>query len=256
MNKGKEASRADGPEFLRRAFADVQRVLDAKLKLSAGSITHDGTLGGVDEGHWLDVFRKYLPNRYAVTSGFIIDSRGQTSDQIDIVIYDLHYTPTLLTQEQHRCIPAEAVYAIFEAKPHIDKAYLEYAADKAASVRRLHRSSIPIPYAAGNYPAKALFEIVAGIVGVKVDWADGFGESFRRNLDSLTGDRRLNCGCALSHGSFDTFDPGGSLTVGAAEGALIFFLFRLLGKLQSLGTVPAIDWNVYAEVFRKSANSQ
>src|SRR5438128_11068222 len=201
MNKAKTISQSHGLELLRRAFADAQKLLEAQLTLSSHSITHDGTSGSVNEGHWLGIFRKYLPNRYAVSSGIVIDSRGQTSDQIDIVIYDLHYTPTLLTQEQHRCIPAEAVYAIFEAKPHIDKAYLEYAADKAASVRRLHRSSISIPYAAGNYSAKALFEIVAGIVGVKVDWADGFGESFRRNLDSLTGDRRLNCGCALSHGS-------------------------------------------------------
>src|SRR2546426_3041704 len=202
MNKAKTISKFHGLELLRRAFADAQKLLEAQLTLSSHSITHDGTSGSVNEGHWLGIFRKYLPNRYAVSSGIVIDSRGQTSDQIDIVIYDLHYTPTLLTQEQHRYIPAEAVYAIFEAKPHIDKAYLEYAADKAASIRQLYRTSVPIPYADGTYPAKPPFDIVAGIVAAKVDWIDGFGGSFLRNLESLKGDRRLDCGCALSHGSF------------------------------------------------------
>ena len=256
MNKAKEVSRIDGEKFLRTAFTKVQQVLEAQLTLSSTSITHDGMLGEVNEKHWLGVFRNYLPGRYAVDSGFIIDSRGHTSEQIDIVIYDLHYTPTLLTQEQLRYIPAEAVYAILEAKPHIDRGYLEYAANKAASVRRLYRTSVPIAHAGGTYPAKAPFDIVAGIVAAKADWADGLGENFRQNLESLVGDLQLNCGCALAHGSFDTFNPDGSLTVGDAEGALIFFLFRLLGKLQSLGTVPAIDWNAYAKVIRQPADSQ
>ena len=32
------------------------------------------------------------------------------------------------------------------------------------------------------------------------------------------------------------------------KGALAHFLFRLLHRLQSLGTVPAVDWNRYASV--------
>ncbi len=247
MNKAKESSRADGTEFLRGAFVDVQRLLETQLTLSQSTITHDGTMGNVNEGHWLTVFRSYLPNRYAVDSGIIIDSQGHTSDQIDIVIYDLHFTPTLLTQDKHRYIPAEAVYAIFEVKPHIDRKYLEYAANKAESVRRLIRTSVPISHAGGTYGPKKPFEIVAGIVAGKASWIDGLGQSFRREVGSFKRHQRLDCGCALSDGSFDTFDVRGTLTISPASGALIFFLFRLLGRLQSLGTVPAIDWNAYAE---------
>jgi hypothetical protein len=37
-------------------------------------------------------------------------------------------------------------------------------------------------------------------------------------------------------------------------GALIHFLFRFLGKLQSHGTVTAVDWQAYASVFASAAS--
>lgn len=231
--------------WLRDAFVDVQKELECKLRRASGSIAHSGTQGTVNEQHWADVFRAYLPKRYEVASGIVIDSDGARSDQIDLVIFDKHFTPTLLDQQSHRYIPAEAVYAVFEAKPHIDKGYLEYAGHKAASVRRLRRTSVAITHAGGVFPARALFPIIAGIVAARADWTDGLGESFRRNLPTGA-EEQLECGCALEHGMFDTFD--GALNTAPRDRALIFFLFRLLSKLQGLGSAPAVDWAAYARV--------
>ncbi len=234
--------------WMRDAFIDVQAELDIKIKRASGSIKHGGQQGAVNEDNWLEILRAYLPDRYEVDSGTIIDSRGSRSDQIDIVIHDRHFTPTLLNQQRHRYIPAEAVYAVFECKPHIDKAYLDYAGNKAASVRRLHRTSIPIPHAGGVYPAKPHNEILAGILAERCDWQDGMGESFQKHLPR-TGLERLDCGCALNHGAFE-LHPETGLSVVPAGGALMYFLFRLLSRLQSLGSVPAIDWLAYAEILR------
>lgn len=159
------------------------------------------------------------------------------------MIFDRHFTPTLLDQQKHRYIPAEAVYGVFESKPHFDKSYLEYAGQKAASVRKLHRTSVAIAHAGGSYEPKEPFPIVSGIVAPKSSWADGLGASFQKNLPSNR-DERLDCGCALDDGAFDTF--GRELKIVGKDGALIYFLFRLLSKLQSLGSVPAIDWSAYA----------
>lgn len=233
--------------WLREAFIDVQKELELKLHLAVKSIEHAGTQGTVTEDHWIDVFRAYLPKRYEVASAFVIDSRGERSEQIDIVIFDRHFTPTLLDQQKHRYVPAEAVYAIFESKPHFDKPYFEYAGKKAASVRKLHRTSVAIAYAAGKYEPKPPFPIVAGIVAPKSSWADGLGESFHRNLPTSR-DEALDAGCALSDGAFDTYD--GSLNLVPSDGALIYFLFRVLAKLQSVGTVPAIDWAAYANILK------
>lgn len=251
-NIAKRASEADGQKFLREAFERVHGRLAFDLEDAAKTITHDGKRGEVTESDWLRVVRSYLPNRYAVDSGIVIDSTGKTSEQIDIVIYDLHYTPVLLTRESNRYIPAEAVYAVLEAKPTINKELLEYAGGKAESVRRLKRTSAPVVHSDAVHPPKELFPIVSGIVAASVEWKDGFAESFKRVMSGqeLSGDRRVDCGCGLSHGAFDSFAGDGSFTFGERETGLVFFLFRLLDKLQSFGTVPAIDWNAYASALR------
>ena len=69
------------------------------------------------------------------------------------------------------------------------------------------------------------------------------------NHSSLIDTKVLDCGLAVSGDCFDIFD--GTIRVGPSENAMAYFLFRLLQKLQSLGTVPAIDWNAYAEVLGK-----
>lgn len=245
MNIGKKKSAEDGKRFLQDAFALEQKVLQVRLELANQTVTHPGTLGAVNENHFIRLLRQYLPKRYAVDTAIVIDSQGATSDQIDVVIYDNHFTPTLLDQENHRFVPAEAVYAVLEVKPTVDKAYLEYAGKKAASVRALARTSIPIPHAGGEYPPKPLFPIVAGIVAGQVEWADGFAaKAFAANLAALDKNSSLDCGLAASGSHFDVF--AGELQCMASERALAYFLFRLLQKLQSLGTVPAIDWNAYA----------
>lgn len=253
MNKAKAESKIDGKSFLRSAFAAEQEVLALQLKLSSKSITHDGVMGEVNEQHFIQILRKYLPVRYAVDHGIVIDSNGSTSDQIDIVIFDRQYTPTLLDQHAHRFIPAEAVYCVLEVKPMINKAYLEYAGGKAKSVRELERTSISITHAGGKYSPKPLFPIVAGIVAADVEWDDGINsESFKTNFTALPEISSLDCGLALSDKSFDKFDD--SLKFSTKNNSLVFFIFRLLQKLQSLGTVPAIDWNKYAYVIESADN--
>lgn len=247
MNKAKTQSTNNGKGFLRSAFSAEQEVLKCQLMLSSKSVTHDGVMGDVNEQYFIEVLRKYLPNRYAVDSVIVIDSNGATSDQIDIVIYDPQYTPTLLDQKNHRYVTAEAVYAVLEAKPTINKEYLDYAGEKAKSVRRLERTSVPITHATGDPIIKKLFPIISGIVAADVDWAEGFSsEAFLKNHTALDADSTICCGLSVSGGCFDTFED--KLTIGPTDNSLAYFIFRFLQKLNSLGTVPAVDWNKYATV--------
>jgi len=252
MNTAKNASIVDGKQFLREAFAAEQEVLRLKLELSSKSITHSGVMGEVNELHFIEVLRKYLPNRYAVGQGIVIDSNGSTSDQIDIIISDPQYTPTLLDQQSHRFVPAEAVYGVLEAKPKISRQYLEYAGDKAASVRKLERTSVSIRHAGGQFPPKPLFPILAGIVAPGIDWKGGCNSpSFAVAIADLKEDRSLDFGIALSDRAFQV--TNGSIEVSECHGSLAAFLFGLLDRLQSLGTVPAVDWNKYGAILSGDA---
>ena len=61
-------------------------------------------------------------------------------------------------------------------------------------------------------------------------------------------DRQLDLGCALNDGSFLVKYRRGevdSIELTPASSSLVSFLFRLLAALQSIGTVPAIDYSEY-----------
>lgn len=252
----KRISENHGKRFLQEAFYHEQQTLVQRLELAEKSITHQGKRGDVTEKHFIATLRAYLPKRYSVDSAIVIDSTGRTSDQMDVVIYDPQYTPTLLDQHDHKYVPAEAVYAVIEVKPTVNKGYLDYAGKKAASVRRLKRTSIPIPHAGGTYPAKPLFEITAGLIAPNIEWADGFGTTFLGHHAALKKECRLDCVLALTHASFDIFDSSVNHTISPGKNALVFFTFRLLQKLQSLGTVPAICWNAYASQLASPDSTQ
>ncbi len=248
---------ADSPmseKFLRGAFASDQECRAANLKSSL-RITNKGDRGEVNEQFFIDFLRAYLPNRYTVEKAIVLDSLGQVSHSIDIVVFDRQYTPTLLDNDKHRYVPAEAVYAVFECKPTIDKGYLEYAGEKIESVRKLHRTSVDIQHAGGVFKKKELFPIVGGILAASVNWTDGLGESFRKSHQALTGNKQVDCGFAASGVCFDIFADKNSYTFGPAENALAYFAFRFLWKLQSLATAPAVDWMAYANCLAMPHNS-
>jgi hypothetical protein len=232
--------------WLRGVFERVQKGLEHELYSASSDVEHAPTKGDIHEDSWIEVLRNYLPKRYAVDKGFVIDSKGQKSDQIDIVIFDPQYTPLLLIQQKHKYIPAEAVYAVFECKPTINKEYLDYAGDKASSVRNLSRTSAPIATASGQIPAKALHNIICGILAANCDWTDGIkSKAFLTNLPTKAS-KRLDIACSLSGGTFVSGDNG--FEIHQSENNLMFFLFSLLDKLQTLGTVAAIDWKAYANI--------
>src|SRR4051812_29054746 len=113
--------------FLRR-----QRELMASLERTRSIVDHAGTMGDASELDWIGMLDKYLPTRYAVGKAFVVDSTGERSDQLDVVIYDSQFSPRLLNEPGVLYIPSESVYAVFEVKQDLDKAHLEYAGKKIA----------------------------------------------------------------------------------------------------------------------------
>ncbi len=240
----------ESSQFLIDAFGTSQDCLVTNLR-SSSRITHQGDKGEVNEQHFIDFLRHYLPNRYTVEKAIVLDCEGEVSDSIDIVVFDRQYTPTLLDNDKHRYVPAEAVYAVFECKPTINKENLEYAAAKIESVRKLQRTSVEIIHAGGKYSPKDHFTIIGGILAIDIAWVDGFGRSFLNAHNVLDGHQQIDCGFAANNGCFDIFFDG-KYAYGDEQNALGFFVFRLLSKLQSLGTVPAVDWLAYAEALKRA----
>jgi hypothetical protein len=99
-----------------------------------------------------------------------VDSEDAFSEQMDVVIFDRQYSPFIFRFQGQTIVPAESVYAVFEAKQSIDAGQVEYARKKVASVRRLRRTSLPIPHAGGTYPPRPLPKILGGLLTFESDW--------------------------------------------------------------------------------------
>ena len=241
------------PDRLTEILDGLQARLEGGLRGNRSAVTHPGARGEASEEDWLRVLNDHLPQRYQANRAFVIDSQGECSEQIDIVIYDRQYSPFLYNQANQRYVPAESVYAVLEVKQDLSREHVLYAGQKAASVRRLHRTSAPVPHVEGVAKPRPLLRIVAGIVTYQSSWTPPFGDPFRDALAGLAADHQLDVGCSLLHGAFEARYPSpGSLDLAAVEGprSLVQFLLRLLKQLQSLATAPAIDYDAYLARFQ------
>ena len=233
---------------LKQIFLGLQKEMALKLGNARLTIGHPGD---VTENSWRGMLEKYLPKRYAVEKAFVVDSDGNISEQIDLVIFDRHFSPFLLHHDGACYIPAESVYAVFEIKQEASKHELIYAGKKAESVRMLKRTSTHIPHAGGRYAPVVPKEIVAGFLCLQNGWKDGIAGKLKSEIIRLREKKRLDLVCILEQGAI-SLAAGKQKRIKAdvfpAEQALIQFFLGLLTKLQAIGSVPAID----IESYRKS----
>lgn len=245
---------------LHEILTSHQAAMLANLDLGRTAFVNAEMKGDATESQWLRVIDDFLPGRYQCTAAKIIDCHGDTSDFVDIVIHDRHYCPLLFEMEGQKYIPGESVYAAFEVKQELTKGDIEYAADKAASVRRLQRTNIAFQHAGGIQQPRPLFPILAGILTTQSSWTPPFGAAFNDAIQKTTGtETRIDIGCALRNGTFDvdwTDHDNPGITLSEPGASLMFFLLRLFGRLQALGTVPAIDLAAYGRSLEESVAHQ
>jgi len=261
---------------LRKLFGGLQAQMIAQLNTNREFIEHPGSKGDSLENTWIEWLRTYLPNRYCVDKAIVIDSKGQLSHQIDLVIYDQTYTPFVFKQNGVFYIPAEGVYAVFEVKPDLDKGNIIYAGDKIESVRKLFRTTTKIIDRGKPYNPRALTKILGGILTIETLIKD---PTIETHLKSLKGLKSIDIGCAVKNKSFYVnyikddsifnFDRDANLTFeehndlvlefynkrkvkniefSKKNNSLVTFFLQLTRYLQqSIGTVAAIDLSEYAK---------
>lgn len=233
---------------LRQLFADRQQQLAAQLRLARAHIGHPGDKGTVSETEWLGLLRGFVPGRYCVDKATVIDSRGGTSESIDLVVYDRHHSPLVFEQQGFRYIPAEAVYAVFEVKQSLNAEHVAYAAGKAASVRRLDRTSVAVTDIHGTTPVKPPIPILAGLLTTEIGWArESAAEQLHKHVEGLDDEHMLDLVCAADSQAFEISrdERSTQLQTSAPDTGLVFFLFSFLLRLQQLGTVAPIDFAAY-----------
>lgn len=247
---------------LRGLFGDLQNEMEASLGTFRRNVDHPSIKGDATELKWIDFLRKYLPDKYKVNKAMVIDSEGNRSAQIDVVIYDAVFTPFIFNEGETMYIPAEGVYAVFEVKPQA-QGNIEYAGDKVASVRKLKRTSTSIINAGRHCDPRNLTKIIGGILSTTAGFSK---DTLKEHLQKLTGLNSLDCGCCLDLCAFRckfdndyTIEGKDQVAVtnyyntrsckdvvfSGKDNSLFTFFFQLNYYLKEIGTVPAIDINAY-----------
>src|SRR5580700_9023202 len=191
---------------LAEVFLTVQHEMLAQLAVG-GLFEHASAAGAATEQHWIDLFNRYLPQRYRATSAFIVDADGRRSRQIDIAVYDHFYSPLLFHHDAGPHVPAESVYAVFEVKQTLCAKWIADAGRKAASVRQLRRTSVPLLSAGSLYPPKQPFPILAGVLSLDAVWAGPFPDRVSTLLRRMPSEEHLDLGCSLRQGAFEVTTP-------------------------------------------------
>lgn len=224
-----------------------------RLEISRKAFAHSVAKGDATEAVWLELLKKYLPERYQAERAFVVDSKGVFSQQIDVVIFDRQYSPFIFKYQEQNIVPAESVYAVFEAKQSVNLEQVKYAQEKIESVRQLYKTSLPIPHAGGTYPPKPPIPIYGGILAFESDWTPPMGQPLIDALNSTDANSRLDIGCIAAHGyfSYDSFTTTYDFITGNKPATA--FLFKLISQLQFSGTVPMIDVLAYSKWLNKTS---
>jgi hypothetical protein len=202
----------------------------------------------------------YLPRRYSVRNGFVVDHKGKPSEQIDVIIHDAQYSPFLFQAGTSCFVPAESVYAVFDVKQEISGKTLREAGAKVASVRRLNRTSGKIwTFDSKEKDGKDPNDqpILGGILAVTSKYKPRpFGPAFVKALNKLGDkgpkkDHHLDVGVAVSHGAFESQQADPSPIVYEGATALVGFFMAFVRRLQPLGTALAMNLNVWGESLRE-----
>lgn len=123
--------------ILRQYYQGITQQLRSEVDFINSLFEHQGVKGEGNETVLRDLVTKFIPKRYGVGTGVVVDQHGNSSRQCDIVIYDTFLYPSLLSLSSVHLFPVDIVYATVEVKTTLNSKTAKEALENIASVRRL-----------------------------------------------------------------------------------------------------------------------
>ncbi|NOC84008.1 hypothetical protein GS620_11380 [Ruegeria sp. HKCCD6428] len=118
----------------------AEKNIQNQIKSIRGLLPHSGEIGSEVERVFHAALADALPDRVGVCSGFVQDSKGSISKQLDIILYDKFATLPIFSKGIS-VLPSECVYAAGEIKTKLNKTEVLDAFVKCASFKNLDRSA-------------------------------------------------------------------------------------------------------------------
>jgi len=115
----------------------VLQRLEAEVAVFAKLVTHQGERGRENEAALARVLEAFVPRRYGIGSGLLIDTEGRYSRQTDLVVFEQSDEPAILAQTTQLLFPVENALAAIEVKTTLRNDDIEDCHTKQLSVRQL-----------------------------------------------------------------------------------------------------------------------
>jgi hypothetical protein len=227
------------PEFWQK----FRRALSEQFEGISSALGGYPLLGATPEAEFRKLFSTYLPRRYLVEPGFVINAKGDRSSAMDLLIVDNHNVPPLLIGAEFSVFATESVAAAMEitASPKTG-GKIEDDLRKLAKVRQLgatreYRAVLPvmeedkkIKYRAFQThlaPGPRTFLVTCGDEWAKPEtYRDNVVEALKRIRDDGQ-DVWLHAAFSLTHGLlvFQPYTDFGCVWI--TENALMEFILRV-----------------------------
>ncbi len=127
--------------MLEQFFSGILTQLQAEIDLINSIVPHNVTKGSLNEASFRKIVESFIPSRYDIGSGIVIDSHGNKSNQIDLIIFDKFFSSKLFRTYSQVIYPVETVFACIEIKTKLDKAELEEVAKENINIANLKHYS-------------------------------------------------------------------------------------------------------------------
>ncbi len=126
-----------GGELLSQYFRGITERLRAEIEFISTLFLDTSIVGDGTRQLLRDLVTRFLPARYGVGTGVVIDRQGNQSRLCDIVVYDKTYYPSLLALEAAHLFPVDFVYATVDIRPRLSSDEVRESLAAVSSVRRL-----------------------------------------------------------------------------------------------------------------------
>lgn len=211
-------------------FKGISSMLLAEFDQVQHQIPHLGERGTQRENSLATLLQKYLPGKFSMGTGQVLDIRGNISRQCDIVIYDALNCPLLLAEEGYQLFPAESVFGVVQVKSVYDASTAADAVQNIASVKLLERDQ---PIAGAIFAFRSRYKREPKIVTA--------ANALRRLNNTIAPEARVDLVCILADGVLSNYKSApdwgrsgsGLLAVlEAAPSNLLLFLYWLIEILE------------------------
>ena len=112
--------------------------MEALMALSRGaeSIAHMGARGAVRDSYLKDFYSDVIPSSLRLEGGFICDSHGNSTPQLDMIVVDPSFLPPMSMAGDVSVIPVESALMVAEIKSTLTRPAFDQVQRQVDSIKK------------------------------------------------------------------------------------------------------------------------